>query len=1073
MKRIAKIRFLLSKNKQARRALALVCLVFLLVGGILASVKMLDEKERVSAHPTNPITIADIDGDTDKDFSVPIDGKKKIEYSTGYDDFLQTEDNIPALSKQISDTEYASTTLFSSQISNSVIGSFITANDNIITMQSFTTYPYGAGYNRINQTKIILQSKTGDVLDTKWVHNTPNPITEESGVKQTLYNKFFQKSGTEFLALYSITGSQITTTTYVDEGNQLGILSSDNDQVVDISSIDLEGQSIQNHWVNSSNNNMSSTIMYGTAREKSYYNVIEHNNGSVIDVYKFDTAPDVPLNVVSYPGHYSIITDTFVIDENTVVGMETLYTTSGNYRCLSRWDINHTTKTATRTEILREETSSFIMEKSISDNNDLYVQLYRDTLIGETQVEILKINPLSRQIDTVQTFPKLTRLRFSKQQSGYFYAGQIREMTGSLEGIGTQEGIYSGYMDSSFDWRGSSAIRLEFPGRSSVTSITSFEGNQDLFILSGVFTTEENFFIDEVVYGNYPGEVSTGSNKEWSEQTYSPMKGNVFVSILSKNEDWAPLIKPPAPFDVGISDADFSATDQSAMDRWLLTGSKNGSFDDPGSTEVYDTFDIDEGLNTYDISWLRERINKNPKKLVYDASGRTLQSSDRIDWLALGFDKEKAGPQLVSYFVTDSQNQTSTTSQWINGKTDQTIEEDEYCLDAQNFHIPLTGLDTAIPDDATFKELAKTMAWNKTSSDIDEDGTDSSKLSTKVTIDTTQLQALRDATEAKPYPVDVVYNAKSGVSITNRVWVFVTEKNTVPNSDVTPNPITPADTNGVVIYANDYSLPYRMRNTHTNLEAVTSADVKVYDYFDSTHETDDELPSLADATKNASEITVDLQTIQDATEPETVRPSVSYTWQGTTDANHTNGTAGQTFVDVELTGNALLHIRQVVLDASNEIVVPTVGYFEVRNLLFDQTNPMNPPVLDPDYLATFTGKSGSDISNNEFTSVVVPTSHIPNLADQLEITVVVPEFYQYLGYWCTTEEADPGGAFHLTNTDYIDLPLDIFKGEVNDVGEYWITMFIKPNVDDNDNIKTPQPYSWDYKKNDLGKIKTK
>ncbi|WP_369673305.1 hypothetical protein, partial [Enterococcus faecium] len=93
------------------------------------------------------------------------------------------------------------------------------------------------------------------------------------------------------------------------------------------------------------------------------------------------------------------------------------------------------------------------------------------------------------------------------------------------------------------------------------------------------------------------------------------------------------------------------------------------------AVKVYDTTDIDKGLFIYGIDWLRERINKNPNSLVYENDNITLKSSDPIDWQALGFDKNKTGPQLVTYFVADSQKQTSTTSAYINNLTNETVTD--------------------------------------------------------------------------------------------------------------------------------------------------------------------------------------------------------------------------------------------------------------------------------------------------------------------------------------------------------------------------------------------------------------
>ena len=369
----------------------------------------------------------------------------------------------------------------------------------------------------------------------------------------------------------------------------------------------------------------------------------------------------------------------------------------------------------------------------------------------------------------LKSFPRNTRLRFINRGDGdYFYAGQISTFEDDFQVLDGVEGMYSGLMDDEFNIKNSSYIRTQFTSQITPTNIMTFSGTEDLFVLSGSFRTEETHFIDEVRFGNYPGE-QVGNGKTWVPQTYSPGRGNGFVSILTNNEDWAPLIKSPTPFKVNITDSDIKNGNQIITDRWLLTGSKTGSLTDTDATKVYDTMDIDDGLNTFSQSWLNNRINKNPKTLVYETGTENIESSDPIDWERLGFNKNKTGPQIVSYFVTDSQNQVSTTSGLVNNVTPQTIEEDDYAFDAQNFHIPLTGIDTAIPDATRFKELAKTMAWNMDDGTIDEDGTDSNKLSARVTVDEGQLNDLRDATVAKPYPVDVTYEPEAGVTITNRV----------------------------------------------------------------------------------------------------------------------------------------------------------------------------------------------------------------------------------------------------------------------------------------------------------------
>lgn len=167
---------------------------------------------------------------------------------------------------------------------------------------------------------------------------------------------------------------------------------------------------------------------------------------------------------------------------------------------------------------------------------------------------------------------------------------------------------------------------------------------------------------------------------------------------------------------------------------------------------------------------------------------------------------------------------------------------------------------------------------------------------------------------------------------------------------------------------------------------------------------------------------------------------------------------------------AIFHVRQVVLDSSNEIVVPTEGYVKIQNRLF--VDNWTEPTLVSDYQANLISSSGRLGDNPIFTDIVVRTNHLSHVMDVIQLSVVVPEFYQYLGYYFTSEVMDPDGVSHIGQAGYDMGDLWIPRMEIDDFNEFWITLYIKPNVDENDTIKTPQPYSWDYKKNDLGKIKT-
>ena len=117
-------------------------------------------------------------------------------------------------------------------------------------------------------------------------------------------------------------------------------------------------------------------------------------------------------------------------------------------------------------------------------------------------------------------------------------------------------------------------------------------------------------------------------------------------------------------------------------DNWLITGTKNGTISDSMAIQVYDNFDFNHGLVKYNQDWLNRRINRSPNNVEAP-----------IDWLSLGFDQTKAGPQRVTYFVTDSQKQATTTSRWVDKLTDQTVKKDSLALECSKFCNPVRGIE--------------------------------------------------------------------------------------------------------------------------------------------------------------------------------------------------------------------------------------------------------------------------------------------------------------------------------------------------------------------------------------------
>ncbi|MGG5329397.1 hypothetical protein [Enterococcus sp. AZ163] len=163
---------------------------------------------------------------------------------------------------------------------------------------------------------------------------------------------------------------------------------------------------------------------------------------------------------------------------------------------------------------------------------------------------------------------------------------------------------------------------------------------------------------------------------------------------------------------------------------------------------------------------------------------------------------------------------------------------------------------------------------------------------------------------------------------------------------------------------------------------------------------------------------------------------------------------------------AILHVRQVINGPLNELVVPSEGYVTVQNNLYNSGSPS----LDANYKADMTVPSGKQGDNPNFSNWVISTNHLTSVQDEVHLSVTVPEFYQYEGFYLTDEASDPNGASHVSNSSKTTGIVSLGRGTIDAQKEFWLTLYLKPTEE---NQGKPQPYSWDYSHNDLGKIKTK
>ncbi|MGG5329931.1 hypothetical protein [Enterococcus sp. AZ163] len=1076
MKKKNNSNFLMINKKQRKNFLGLGILLFFIVIGIIIGINQLSEKTNISAHPINKIKINA--GESDE-YEVPIDAiqlkeQELIDNSPKFDDYVQGGAIVPNTTKS-NVVSYGS----NDSNGNPVIW-FI--NDIKKTPGGNYVVLFGAsGGSRGGIIKISVIDASGKELNTRILGDLRNAnFRVPSGFYETEANSYLFRTTSDRFFNCTIrnetSSSAIIDLTEVNTSQSGKVLL----KVHEVLKVDTEVRSANKPIVTGSvypDYSTESGIIKNRIPVGALDNV-NWTNGSMTAGVDYLYSLENALFSEIFDDAIAIIPKLYMNNEGIIYGKLAYHKSKviNTVQIFSQKNVVVNGNNLKKREYYHQANDVYILNE-ISNKDKIYFLSMNDT-----NTQLIEVSLSTYKETVIRTFPSNTRLLITTNDDGSLsYYGSTSGLEGEF-----YSSYYSAKLNSSYYYVQGVMEGLSTAAPAKVKSLRAMELNSWLAPSHIVDTVKNEFLIggETSDYQKFPDQ-SYVVNDDGSMTKGIPKYSGAFLGLIKVLDDYSPAISSGTEtIDVDItSNAVNSPSDTfenpgdietyrgwNSLDRWLITGSENGKISDPAAIKVYDHFDIDDPMIGATLKereiWLQKRINRNP-----------LDANTGIDWLALGFDKTKSGAQLVTYFVTDSQGQTSSTSRWINKKTDQTIEKDDHCFDAQNFHVPLSSVNSSIPDADTFKKFAKTMAWNRTEhgsgagdhgNGLDEDGTDINKLSSKVIVDANQLKTLREATVAKPYPVDVVYKPKTGVEIKNRVWVFVTTKNTLPNSEVNPA-VTPKDTNGVVYYADDYSIPFRLRGTQDRDEVLTRGKVKVYDYFDSAHETVAELPTLADAGKNANKLVVDFPTIQNALVPGVVKPTVTYNWDGVTDGNHTTGTATVGYLDVTLTGHTLWHVRQVVLGSSAEIVVPTKSYFAIQNILDNNGS----PAIDLNYQANFTAESGKITDNPVFNEVSIPTDHLASINDQVQLSLINPEFYHYLGYYFTTEQNDPLGVSHQVNTSYTAGDLKLAKSTLNNDGEFWITMYIKPNKDDKGITKVPHPYSWDYKKNDLGKIKTK
>lgn len=139
-----------------------------------------------------------------------------------------------------------------------------------------------------------------------------------------------------------------------------------------------------------------------------------------------------------------------------------------------------------------------------------------------------------------------------------------------------------------------------------------------------------------------------------------------------------------------------------------------------------------------------------------------------------------------------------------------------------------------------------------------------------------------------------------------------------------------------------------------------------------------------------------------------------------------------------------LHIKQVVLEPSSELVVPTKGYVTLKSV--DKLNPAEVGSIYEELNISYPSRL-TDAEEAGVYQIAKNKTH-----DFYQVVLVLPEYYQNEGYVLTDVEA-----VHDVSQKQQGIP--VLKGK--EKAEYWLTLYIKPNG------PSFRPYHWYYQMIDM------
>lgn len=643
---------------------------------------------------------------------------------------------------------------------------------------------------------------------------------------------------------------------------------------------------------------------------------------------------------------------------------------------------------------------------NVSNDKIIYIeQRFKD------KVELAKIDlqKSKETIETIMTLPSGSSINMDigdEANKTLIFYGRKAEGNSTLDEYIKDNQFFIGYFDNNFVIQEAQGINV----------------SENLGIAKLISTYDDHFFLTGA------GETRDFSNPPkngWQEHSkgHETAKKNAFFGEVTLRKDYSPVIK----FDE--ENLIIETKDNPNLENQLLTG-----------IQVYDSYDLSEKniSGQKNMEWLQNRINKNPNLLKYDSLENNIIEEAPIDWSALGLDITDYGPQRISYFITDSRKTATTSSRWLNKVDDKTVYTKEYALRVENFDIPIDKVESLTS--VVAKNKGKIQLWELFGEhNYIDDGTSEKDTAT---VDAEQLKAIQNAKTAygakkaaakyadfedyseiiKPYPLTISYtykNEKGEEKILKReVTVFVTNETTKVDKE-----------KNQVIYGFNFRYPLKEAETLSDqkIAKLSHASLWKYNHF-------------WDKDTSSTTLTTNREAVyqEGVNEPKT----------GLNNARSARKDYELHLMTKEVTNDLIrvwladdpvyLNVRQIVQTPHEELVIPTNGYLDLEQLSNNQKD-----IKQEIPIVSLSGTDGSKIN---YEKVQLPVS-FGNYFYSGE--VVIPEYYQYVGYQLSETETNDGLV-------QMGKPIIDYQGSNN---EYWLTFIIKPSIAVD---KTIGLYGWDY-----------